>query len=957
MKRILLFLVIILSSGAAAPLRAQFYSNGASPASLRWGQIRTDSLRMIFPLEFEDNARRTLYYMDSVRPHVGYGFRYGPLRTPVVMHTENFFANGLGILAPKRIEIGGLPGLTPYATPWLKQLAAHEYRHMVQYANINRSTVKALSYIFGEQVVLLCTGVLPFWLLEGDATMAETQFSEFGRGLQPSFTMHYRATADELTARWNPDKWFCGSIRDYVPSHYELGYQLVAHSERKYGEYIWDKVARYGANFPFLLFTTQLALNKYYGTSTRKLYHDTFGYLTHYWASLPERENSASVVSRPRRTYTVCEHPLFLGDSTLLVLRTDYDRAQRFVTINLNDGSERTLCYTGMVSTRPAYYGGRVFWTEYVQTMWEQRNDSRIRYMEVGEWKPRGLGDERAALYATPTPDGLAYVKYHYEGLYSIVRGEESYTFPKGTSLHGLAFDDRTGAFYYIALDDDGMHIGGLRFSGGAGRTFVIKPSSRVTVSDLRAEGGKLYFGSIYSGYDEAHTIDLATGVESRLTVSRYGSFSPAPSPEGGAVAVTVYGREGYAAAVQPAEPVERIPQAILPLNVVNPPTADWGLPCIDSLTFSGSDLEASREESRMRRYRKGANIFNFHSWAPLNFDSERFMNNFDFNNMNLVGVSAVSQNLLSTATTALGYGYSLNTGHSLVRARFDYTGLAPKFGVDATWSDSGQPVYVTSNPQPDPGFRSRNYFAVNGTVHLPLILSAGNKNRSLTPTVQYIFRNSLFYDPFEGVYRNNEHIVAGALSFVGSVRRAPLDLVPRWGYAVRARIVTEPGNNIYMPTASAYGRVRTPGAVRTHGVSLEATYQQAFGDGFVPFSVLDILPRGCPNINPMRYAAASARYIFPVAYPDWGLSGVFFLKRIYMNVGIDIAGYEAERIYQDGHREPMKGSMYSYGGAVSFDVGFLRLPAPGTTTITVELFMPSTSGTPYFTMGFSVPI
>lgn len=128
---------------------------------------------------------------------------------------------------------------------------------MVQFGNVNRSTVKVFGYLFGQQAPLLATGLLPFWFIEGDAVMAETQMSSFGRGLQPSFTMHYRALGDEILRSRNPDKWFCGSYKDYVPSHYELGFQLVSYADRRYDEYIGASITRYTSDYPILIFTTQ----------------------------------------------------------------------------------------------------------------------------------------------------------------------------------------------------------------------------------------------------------------------------------------------------------------------------------------------------------------------------------------------------------------------------------------------------------------------------------------------------------------------------------------------------------------------------------------------------------------------------------------------------------------------------------------------------------------------------
>lgn len=54
---------------------------------------------------FSAQAARVANYMDTVRSHVSYGFKYGPLRFPVILHTENFVANGIVMWAPKRIEL------------------------------------------------------------------------------------------------------------------------------------------------------------------------------------------------------------------------------------------------------------------------------------------------------------------------------------------------------------------------------------------------------------------------------------------------------------------------------------------------------------------------------------------------------------------------------------------------------------------------------------------------------------------------------------------------------------------------------------------------------------------------------------------------------------------------------------------------------------------------------------
>lgn len=90
--------------------------------------------------------------------------------------------------------------------------------------------------------------------------MSETEMSSFGRGLQPRFTLEYRAMGDLAAAGGNIDKWFCGSYRDMVPDHYQLGYQICSYAYTRYGENIWDKVARFSVRNPYLFFTNPVAL-------------------------------------------------------------------------------------------------------------------------------------------------------------------------------------------------------------------------------------------------------------------------------------------------------------------------------------------------------------------------------------------------------------------------------------------------------------------------------------------------------------------------------------------------------------------------------------------------------------------------------------------------------------------------------------------------------------------------
>ena len=175
---------------------AQYYSWGADPAHLRWKRSSTERASVIYPTSAEQIGLTTLYFTKQMRPYVDYGFTLPPLDLPFVVHPENMRSNGLVMWLPKRVEFLSTPAIDGYSMPWIKQLVAHEYRHAAQYNNLNVSFIKFLSYLLGEQSSTVGLIFMPLWMIEGDATMCETQASSFGRALQPRFTLEYRAMGD-----------------------------------------------------------------------------------------------------------------------------------------------------------------------------------------------------------------------------------------------------------------------------------------------------------------------------------------------------------------------------------------------------------------------------------------------------------------------------------------------------------------------------------------------------------------------------------------------------------------------------------------------------------------------------------------------------------------------------------------------------------------------------------------
>ncbi len=966
-----LLLVLCFVVFARQSAKAQYYTWG-SDAPMKWSTIRTPDVRMIYPDTLTGVARRTLYYILAEQPSISYGFSHGPMRIPFVLHPENFQSNGLVMYLPKRVEFLTSPAIEGYSMPWYKQLVAHEYRHAVQYNNLNRGVIRVLSYFLGQQgstIGLLC---MPIWAMEGDAVMSETMASSFGRGLQPSFSMGYRAIGNVGADRRNPDRWFCGSYLDYIPDHYELGYQVCSYAYARYGENIWNKVTRFGARNPYMLATTRIALGKYYKTDARSLFRASFNELYRYWDSLPVQHDTAHTLTElPANNYTTYQWPLPLADTAILALKTDYDRPSRFVMIDRRSGRERVVASVGMVSSRPSVGNGRVWWTEYRRsTLFEQRVNSQLCYMDLPDGSPHAIGGQRRVLYPTVAGDQLAWVEYNLDGRYTVVVGKDRYDMPEQSECHGLAWDNKTVAFYLLVTDDNGMHIARIDAEG----LHPITEGAYITLSNLRAADGKLYFGSIASGKDEAFCYDLMARRQYRLTGSTYGSFSPMPTT--GGTLVTTYDRRGYRVALQSADSTQiEVAPTRLPINLVNPPRPRWDVVNLDTVHYVRFDSLHQSRKFRSRRYRKVPNLTNFHSWMPVAFNPFAAVDEhrIDLN----AGVTLISQNLLSNTEGYASYGWNRREG-SLLNVGVRYFGLGVHLDFDASYggnqlfyslvavdSQTGKPVY---QQQPAP----QKYYSVGLTSTLPLYFQCGYHTRQLSVSAGWNYSNGMVADLDKIEWSNGSihnvqrigfkkglHKIFVGVGFSDQVRLAHRDFAPRWGYTLSTNYTFNPANRLFSDLIAFYGRGYLPGFAAHNSLMIEATFQTSVGGykfptGYAPLNYKStrLVPRGFDSAQILSnsYTALAANYQLPIWYPEGGIGSVLYFKRIRLNLGGDYAQF----------RKPISRTMqwqrlWSVGGDLVFDINAFRQPASATSTVKLSCYYPSEGGV-WYGVSFGLP-
>lgn len=944
----------LLLSLACVSVSAQYAVSGSAPVQYRWREMKKPFGRIVYPSFMRGAAHMVSAYIDTARMSDSFGLSPVFRSVPVVLYPGNLRSNGLVSWAPKRMELLTSPPTDSYALPWLKQLTVHEYRHVVQMGNLDMGVTRAARFVIGQQAVGIVTAIPPDWFFEGDATAAETDHAMFGRGKQPSFSRGYRALLAS-GVKIDYDRFKLGSYNRYYPDRYEMGYYMIQSGKRYYGFDVWNKITNYTARHPFYIVTGVLADKKFAENSDR-MAERVFTDLRDFWHDASTEDDSSSKIATPTHGFTLYKHPMDIGDGNILAIKSDMGESGRFVVTDLA-GREHRLRFVHLMSSRPVASDGRVVWTEYKPSLfWGQKNYSVVRTARIddhrGRVRLRGvrrLGDVGSLFFPTPMGGGrMAAIEYSADNVPDLLIGDNLLRAARrwrigslGTSVTGMAWDDKTSTLAAIILDDSGMWIG--RFDIDKGRFEHITPSSYVTVANLTAGGGMLCFSSIASGKEEIHTLDLSSGVERRMTTSRFGSIMATPFADNRMI-VTPYDHNGTRLAVQRGDRAafERITHSSMPSSRLDPYPEDMGLPKLDTISVPEVDATAVSD----RRFRRGASLFNVHSWMPLVLDVNRMMSERKFDNIGL-GATLVMQDILGASTGSVGYGWDWINRSSLVAGSFSYAGLPVHLTAAVDYGGGKQFAYMSQSEIAALGRKAGNYLEINVSAALPLNFSNGRNYRVLTTTVAYNYNNGLIKSS-SGRVSTGVSKVGYSLSWLNYRYMTPKDLAPRVGYSILLSGSSNPFNSEFGNLLSARLRAWVPGVARNHSLELNGQYQYQYVDRF-NFRQSGYYPKGCDMPGtPVKIMSAGGSYKLPLVYPDGGIRSFIYFKRI----ALDIFGqYARGRFLVDG--TPLVSNAHSYGAEIIFNYNLLRFSYDIKTGISV--YKPSTKNKPMVGVSFGI--
>ncbi len=918
---------------------AQFYQSGQDPSSIHWKQINTPNFQVIFPAEFEPEANRFANTLEYVYVHVAKTLNHKPKKISVILHSQSSYSNGLVTWAPKRMELFTTPPQDNYSQDWLDQLAVHELRHVVQIDKLDQGITKVCRIIFGEQIVGGISGYLPRWFLEGDAVATETALTNTGRGRSASFEMEMKALTTNQPKLFSYEKAVLGSYKNYVPDYYHMGYPLVAWSRQKYGSDIFDKTLNFVGRNPYPIFPFPTGLKKQTGLNIPKLYKSAFTDLKSQWnlqinalPSHPLKQWNRN----SKKGYTNYRFPQFINDSVLLVVKSGINQLKEFILLDESGKESRVHIPGNFYNDKLTFAQEKYVWAEEIPDIrWQNRSFSCIKVGDFKSGKIKMISNKSRYFSPSLSPDGtkIATVEVSLKNEYSLVILEagsgkqlDKIASPANEFLQVPEWTNDGKSILLLSLGKKGKAI--RRYFPDTKTWEELYPPTFRDISSPTDAGAYVLFSANLNGTNDIYAISKNNYSLWQVTNSKLGAFDPKMSTKNQTLLFAEYSSHGYDVVSIKYSPVswKRITYF-----------TDQSPKLYEKLAkqegFNLQDSIVPINEYPVKSYSKFVHTFNVHSWAPFYYDYDNL--SLDYNLIK-PGISLTSQDKLGTCIASAGYAY--NQENSFVKAKISYQALFPIIELSSTY---GGPTSLYSGPPTitKPAI-SNNKLDLSARIYLPLNLTRGIYATGITPSVEINYKNNWFYYPDISSYQKGLSFISYYLYTYRYLRTSARDLAPKWGVTLSAKYYYTPFENtqfgrLYYLRSRAY----MPGLLPHHSLQITGAIQNNKSLHFVNSTQI-VFPRGFSSLlsylnhNPLlvtnQLKTLSLDYTFPIAYPDFDLGPLFYLKRIRSNLFLDLAknsyrGYSFDSIKYNASTE----SLASTGVDMTADFHLFRILFP----------------------------
>jgi hypothetical protein len=872
MKRISIATTLLLSLFTICSRAQEF---GGNPASLKWKQINNAQTRVVFPKGLDSQANRINNINLLLSNNTAYSIGGKQRKWNIVLLNQTTIPNAYVRLAPVMSELYMTPGQNNFSSGslrWDDNLIIHENRHMQQFSNFNNGLTKLFSFFLGQEGQLLANGItIPDYFFEGDAVWQETLVSAQGRGRMPSFYNGMKSLSLG-NKKYSWMKLRSGSLRDYTPDHYELGYQLVAYGYEKYGEDFWRKVTTDAVRFKGLFYAFNNAIERYSGKTYPQFREDAIQYFIE--RSIPsEEKNTANIqtISHDKKNNVVDYlFPQYAGDDSIIVTKQSYKEINAFYLLT-NGKEERIRVKDFVIDDYFSYKNGRIVYAAYrTDPRWGNRDYSVIQLLDIHTRQQQQLSFK--SKYFSPDINvagtEVLAVNVNADGTNNLHRlnaanGELILELPNPHNYFYTQskYIDNNTAVSAVRNSEGKMCL--IKVNLANGETDRITPFSFNVIGYPFVKGDTIYFSAMNKNADKIFAVTISSQKIFQLTNNINGVYQPSVNSTGEMV-FSAFTANGSGLAKMKLASGNWVP--VTDEGFTNTPD----LYTTAALRKKGAGILYTVTDSTntVTKYRKTFQLFNFHSWRPEVSDPEYSYNFY-------------SDNVLSSFSSTARYTYNRNDLSHTFGLYQAYAGWFPVLSLGGEYSfnrniDTAVGKTVTFNSA-----------KLNMGVSIPLSFINGRTSTAINfgggyniEQLFYGFNGKNVLDNFAVKYTN------WFLSFSHSSRKARQHINPRWAQSFsvsyRDAFKLVKTNKLVINSAFYF-----PGLFTNHSLVLNASYQKR-DTTFNFFSNTFSYSRGYEDLSTRQMYKLGANYHFPICYPDWGFGNILFFQRIRANAFYD---------------------------------------------------------------------
>jgi hypothetical protein len=856
-----------------------------SSSSRDWKYIENDFVKVIYP---ENYTARAIYVANLINYYSSVvGLSYGinkPKKVTLIIRDEVAGPNGFVALGPRRTEWFDSASFNPRigSTEWLQSLSIHEYRHVQQFDDFKKNTVRVFDLLFGDTGLDLAQVMAKkAWMDEGDAVWAETKYSSGGRGRSPRFLGRLKAI---LLAGKIPtyDQFISGSYRDKLVNQYVYGYILISRAYQKFGEDFWIKMHRKLTMLPLPL-RFESAFRKITGQKFKDFYFETFKELQVAWQKDSFDDLEATDFRVEMNPEVTNDNLYFVKmdlDSVPAIYRKTDVGAKKIIEIPYQEDFTRldfagdTAVYSEFLSDARYQFKGSS------DLVLVNLKKGTSRYLTSGErlYNPHFGADGKTILAAALTKQHTWEIKeFDLNGHLLRTLGLVGWYLVEAASLG----KDRV---MVIAIDPTGKKALLVTQFGSNSYSVALAASyNNLFALSTRADH-EVLFEAQYKGATEIFNLDVDALKFAQCTKSKISAFAPSFSGDSFYYSdQTPYGNRILHESLSKCSPIESTELIDMRYLGDNPSDAYNNF---TPLTLPDpSELHVDSKSQYQEKPYSGfdGRAFIPHSW---NFFAGRGF-----------GAQVKTDNYLHDFGSNLGFGIKAEEFEPYLSTRIDFKKYYPVFSLFGDIDDRRVNLVGV-----DTDLLWREY-SLGAAVAVPYIftrhlyhfVSVMSYRIDRLYAQNFKFTGSALPGAADASYLKNSASVS--LSYGKS--RPYRALLSPWSVATRVEYqsVDEDDSDSLLGSYRVFGNVETtlPGLFTNNGIQLTASGQknrQVIGHYvFEPPAVSTlgyVYSRGFTYLPSDEFVKLSGNYFFPLAYPDFNLGRWLYVKRLYMSLFFD---------------------------------------------------------------------